>query len=190
MTDHNQFNNSNNNQHQDPHTTQQNDPYREQAFTDPFAPGSANDMDRPPLKHSGIGIAAFVISLVALLMIVIGIVVISVSIGNLGNDDSLIQEIERISTSYGEGQEAEMGAELMESDEFGSAIATFMIAGILLLGSLAVAFVGLILGIIGVASRERRKTFGIIGLVINGLILLGTVGLVVISISIGAMGAV
>jgi hypothetical protein len=166
------------------------DPYRQQHFADPFAPGSPGTMEPPRLKHSGIGIAAFVLSLVALLMIAIGIVVATVSVGNIGSDDSFLLEMERIAGSYGEGQEAEMGAELMESEAFGSAIAVFMIAGILLLGSLAVAFIGLILGIVGVASRERRKTFGIIGLVINALILLGTVGLVVISFSIGAMGAI
>jgi hypothetical protein len=192
MNDNNRNNDDNQSVHpQDGNQTRHQDPYREQLFADPFAPGSASTMEPPPrLKHSGIGIAAFVLSLIALLMIVIGIVIATVSVGNIGSDDSLLQEIEQITGSYGEGQEAEMGAELMESEAFGSAIAVFMIAGILLLGSLAVAFIGLILGIVGVASRERRKTFGIIGLVINALILLGTVGLVVISFSIGAMGAI
>lgn len=192
MNDNNRFDNDQANQNQihDNNQAADQDPYREQLFTDPYASGSTAAMERPPLKHSGIGIAAFVLSLIALLMIVIGVVVAATSVGNLGSDDSLRQEMERITSSYGEGQEAEIGAALMESEAFGSAIAVFMIAGILLLGSLAIAFIGLILGIVGVASRERRKTFGIIGLVINALILLGTVGLVVISFSIGALGAI
>lgn len=190
MNDNNRYDNDQTNQMQNNNQSPDHDPYRAQLFTDPNASGSTTSLEQPPLKHSGIGIASFVLSLIALLMIVIGIVVAATSVGDLGSDESWLQEMDRITNSYGAGQEAEIGAALMESETFGSAIAVFMIAGIMLLGSLALAFIGLILGIVGVASRERRKTFGIIGLVINALILLGTVGLVVISFSIGAMGAI
>lgn len=188
MNDNNRFDHDQTNQNQNMNQGPNHDPYREQLFTDPHASGSTA-LEQPPLKHSGIGIASFVLSLVALLLIVVGIVVAATSVGDLASDDSLLQEIERIESSYGVGQESEMIAAFMESEAFGSAIAVFMIAGILLLGSLALAFIGLILGIVGVASRERRKTFGIIGLVINALILLGSVGLVIISFVIGAPGS-
>ncbi|MDQ6418303.1 hypothetical protein RB620_02520 [Paenibacillus sp. LHD-117] len=164
--------------------TDSNDHYTEQAFSSP------PPHQEGPLKHSGLGIASFVISLVALLLIVIGIIIAATNVSGMMDDESMLTEIERITQTYEEGQEAEMGTELLESEEFGGAIMGFMAAGLMMLASIALAFVGLILGIIGVASKLRRKTFGVIGLVLNALILLGTVGLFIASFAIGAMNAV
>lgn len=184
MNDNNQWNDPNQaNNHNPIHDHNQHPEHAYSAFP-PIPPEQA------PLKHSGIGIASFVISLTALLLIVIGVIVAVVSAGSIADDQGLLSEIESIAGSYGTGQETEMATELMESEAFKGAIISFAIAGIIALAAIGLAFVGLILGIVSAASRQRRKTFGIIGIVLNALILLGTVGLFVASIALSTFSAV
>ncbi|WP_214630457.1 hypothetical protein [Paenibacillus agaridevorans] len=184
MTDNNQSENRpfDNNQyrehdHSQPHA---------QPFGSPFQP---LEPDTEIHKHSGIGIASFVLALVAVLLVVIAIIIAVVGARGLAEDQSLLTELENFANLYGPGQETELGNALMDSEIFGEFIATFLFAGVLMLGSLALAFVGLILGIVSAASRKRKKTFGIIGLVLNGLFVVGTIGLFIATIALG-MGSV
>ncbi len=101
------------------------------------------------LRHSGVGIASFVISLVAGLLLVIMIGVCSYL----------------VASRHGEVNE--------ESPE---AVAV----GLTMLGSLFAELVALVLGIIGLAQRDRKKIFAILGTVFSGLALLGLGGLLLL----------
>lgn len=132
--------------------------------------------EQPPLKHSGLGIASFVISLVSLLLIVIGIIMATVFVAQISADEDFIASLEEMSNSFLNDPES-YNSDFNVSDELASSFVVIIIAVIMMFGSVAISFIGLILGIIGVASRQRRKTFGIIGLILNGIIVLGAFGL-------------
>lgn len=97
------------------------------------------------LKHSGPGIASFVISLVAL----VGYIVSFVFAGAMAT--SILNELGEITPD--------------SSQAF-----LFLGSAVLILSALNV--IGVVLGIIGISLRNRRKIFGIIGTIINGIIIL------------------
>lgn len=69
------------------------------------------------------------------------------------------------------------------------AIIPFMVVGFIIIAAIGVAFVGLVLGIIGAFSKTRRKVFSIIGIVLNGIIFVGAIALIFIGLAIGATNA-
>ncbi|CAM2973118.1 hypothetical protein PASE110613_10160 [Paenibacillus sediminis] len=117
-------------------------------------------MEQPEkLKFSGLGIASFVLSLVGIL----GSIVCSVIVGVLVAD--------HIS---GNSLDMDMGATDGQLMSIG-----FTAIGFLFFILLNV--IGLVLGIIGLAMKNRKKVFAIVGTVLNSLVILGIALLVMIS---------
>lgn len=142
----------------------------EQTYDNPYASRpsfkSPPPRENQPLKQSGLGIASFILALVTVLLVVGAFISAAVFASNVSDDpQAFLNELENIN-----------------GEALPSNIVPILIAGFCMLASVGVAIIGLILGIIGAASRTRRKTFAIIGIVLNGLIVLGTVGLVIIGL--------
>lgn len=96
-------------------------------------------------KHSGPGIASFVISLVTLLGYAISFLIVG------GMASSIMNEAGNLSTDSSQ---------------------SIMFLGLSVLVLAALNVIGVVIGIIGISLRKRRKVFGIIGTIINGLIIL------------------
>ncbi|EXX91672.1 hypothetical protein BG53_08740 [Paenibacillus darwinianus] len=117
----------------------------------------------PARKQSGLGIASFIIGIVCMFALIASIAIATASVMDFVSPDGTFDE------------------SMMESQGMG-ALMTVAIVG---MGSLALSFAGLILGIIGCVQKNRRKTLAIIGLILNGLLLVGFVGLMVIGFAMG-----
>ena len=104
------------------------------------------------LKHSGLGIASFILSLIAGVEIFTMVVIAGVMAAQspAGIDEHSPEAI---------------------------------IVGSFLCGGAALLLVGLGLGIAGVLQRNRKKIFGILGLVFNALIVIGLLTLFAIGIA-------
>ncbi len=101
------------------------------------------------MKHSGVGIAAFVISIV---------------VGVLEFFLTLLAGYMEMSTPGG----------ISETDPMAAVL------GLLLLGGLLLAFVGVGLGIGTLFQKDKKKIFGILGLIFSSVILLGMGGLMLL----------
>jgi hypothetical protein len=110
----------------------------------------------PTPRHSGPGIASFVIALlvgVAVLILVVAAGVIEASTpGGMDEESPVVIAI-----------------------------------GLGIFAAVFGALIGGVLGIVGVAQGDRRKTFAVLGLVLNGLVVVGLVFLVIIGLA--AQGA-
>ena len=71
------------------------------------------------------------------------------------------------------------GVELDENSPTAMAVGLLFILGILL------NVIGVILGLVSVFDGNRKRLFGILGLIFNGLIVLGVIGLVVLGLAVG-----
>ncbi|GLX65696.1 hypothetical protein [Paenibacillus glycanilyticus] len=152
----------------DPHNSSPANP--EQPYDNPYASRPEQPFapvrDNEPMKQSGLGIASFILALVTVLLVVGSIIGVTVFVSSVADDaQGFLNEMET-----------------MEGDSLPSDFVPILIAGLCILASIGVAIVGLILGIIGAAQKNRRKVFAIIGIVLNGLIVLGTAGLVIIGL--------
>lgn len=132
--------------------------------TPAFSESPENDLQHhPPVsKHSGLGIASFIISLVAIILIIVGISIItstSADIPDTQDPDILAEEIQQIVEDYPE-------------------IAIAFLIGIF---GFFVMFIGAILGIISLFNKQRKKLYPILGTIINGLPIL----FIIISLMIG-----
>ena len=105
-------------------------------------------------KHSGPGIASFIVGLLSMLSIIIGIIVMAVGLTDYIDDNGVLL--------------------IPDPNEFAADAA--ILAGILLyfLG-LLLSVVGIVLGIVGCVIRNRRRVFAVTGLVLSGLVVLGTI---------------
>lgn len=139
----------------------------------------------PPKKHSGLGIAAFILSLISIACFIIAIVLVVAFSTQLyaGNED-LYNELLEWTDSYSAGTGAE--PDFAGSEALGGMVASVLGAVILLFGSVALAFIGLILGLIGAFAKTRKRVFAIIGTVLNGLIVVGSIGFLIISLTAAA----
>lgn len=100
--------------------------------------------------QSRLGVASFIIGLVSILgMLGTILMMFSSSIPALPADGSIPDFTQENAAEY----------------------LPLVIAGLLILLVLIISVVGFVLGIIGLAVKHRRKTFGIIGVVLNGLLL-------------------
>lgn len=114
-----------------------------------------------PLKHSGPGIASFVIALVSVAGYIVGFIVA--------------------------GSVLASAIEMYGPDLTPDSSQAFLLLGIIMLALLALNVVGTVVGIIGLVLRNRRKVFAIIGVILNALILL--LFMVLISAALAQVGA-
>lgn len=130
--------------------------YSQQGPNDPFNPEQPGK-----LKHSGLGIASFIMSILSLLAIVIGFVVIFASIIDMNESDlALLQDPAYIES-------------IMNGTAMPSFFISILIGGLLMMGSAVISFIGFILGCISLFMKQRRKIFGILGTIFNGLMCFG-----------------
>lgn len=103
---------------------------------------------QPPLKlkHSGPGIASFVISILSL----------------LGYGIFAAYSINVIA-QFGRNQLALTEANILQSG--------IIVVTLIFLGCIALNLIGTVVGVIGLALKNRKKTFAIIGTILNGLML-------------------
>lgn len=112
-------------------------------------PPESADINGIPLKHSGPGIASFVIGLVGFLGHLVTFVLMSLVLNN---------SIELLGSSISREELAIHPA--------------FVLGSLVFLVCLILNLIGLILGIIGLALKNRRKVFAVIGTILSGLLIL------------------
>lgn len=129
--------------------------HEEQPIKQPFTPiSSQSDV---PLKHSGLGIASFVMALVSIFSFV-GITIALIAwVGNTIDFSTFLNA---------EGKPTMTEEELIDT--------ITPILGYLVLFPLifVVVLIGLILGIVGLARRGTKKVFAVLGTVLNGFAIL------------------
>jgi hypothetical protein len=103
------------------------------------------------IKHSGLGIAAFIIAAAAIAFVFIGMILI------IGVGAATIQEI-------AEGT--------MTEDELITQAPMLIIGVLFFMFAVFAAFIGGILGIVALVQKNRKKLFAILGTIINWLIVL------------------
>ena len=123
-----------------------------QGQTPAFSPSPPEREDRP--KHSGPGIASFILGLISILAVIIAIFIIAAG---------LVDYID------------ENGVFFMPDPEELAGDASFLGGSLLYLLGVLIAVVGVVLGIVGCVIRNRRRVFAILGLVLNGLVAVGTI---------------
>lgn len=145
-----------------------------------FSPVQPVGFDQP-LKHSGLGITSFVIAIVSVLLIIVGSLMIGSSVSEFTNNEDLLNEMFSLTEQYQD--QTELGNKIMENEEFKGAITSMIAAMVLFVGAVGLAFLGLIFGLIAVFAKNKRKVFGIIGLILNGLVFVGAIGLFIIGLA-------
>lgn len=120
--------------------------------------------------QSRMGIASFVIGILATLLIIVGIVIV-VAFGG-----------QAIGTNPQELTPQELQQNLENSP---GATAALGIAGLGFFLSPLLYLIGLALGIAGLIQRRRKKLFSWLGTALNGLILLAIVGLFALGAALG-----
>ncbi|MFB9279096.1 hypothetical protein [Cohnella cellulosilytica] len=121
----------------------------------PFSPVEGHSYQ--PLKHSGLGIASFVLSLVG----IVSFVILTIVIMSL-----MFQAIDITQFIDENGNQLMTEQEIL--DKFQPYIGYLVLYPLLIL----VILVGLILGIVALARPGYKKVFAILGTVFNGLPLL------------------
>lgn len=120
--------------------------------------------------HSRMGIASFVIAILAILGIILFFVIgFSVASSAIGPDPQSFDP-----TSIGPDSPL---------------ATTFFFLSLLFLVSVLITVVGLGLGIAGLIQRRRRKLFAALGTALNGLIVLGVASLIVLALAVGGAAA-
>ncbi|WP_336760767.1 hypothetical protein [Paenibacillus sp. USHLN196] len=155
MDNHNSYNSGSNNTDQNANHADQ---YNNNIY-EPYPP----DYERQPLaplKHSGPGIASFVIGLLAilgyLLIFFIATMAVNESIGVLTP---------------------------LQAEELALHPAVIL-ASLAILVCLILNLVGSILGIIGLVLKNRKKVFAMIGTILNGIMILLFVGLILVGMTL------
>lgn len=140
---------------------EQQNTYEQAGSNDPFATNPADPTD-PVLirtKHSGPGIASFVIGLVALLGFILTFFLATIALSSaLGTITQPVQ-VEEIALHP-----------------------AVLMASLFILVCLVLNLAGLILGVIGLVLRNRKKVFPIIGTILNGIMILTFAGLILAGI--------
>lgn len=161
-------------QAQDSSFNNQQQPYNSYPAQDPyFTPSS---MPPQKLKHSGLGITSFIFSLLAVLVIIIGIIVMVSSISNLSITDlDLMSDPAYVEDLILNG-----------NGTIPSAFIGVIVGVVLMFSSGFFGFIGIIFGIISLFMKNRRKIFGTLGTIFNGVLLVG--GFIFFIISLLAAG--
>jgi len=108
---------------------------------------------RPAMKHSGPGIASFILGLLGILSAIVGLLVIFVTLADYATPN---------------------GLNIPDSEEL-AANAAVAVGALLYLLSLLLSLVGIVLGIVGCVIRNRRRIFAVLGLVFSAIVTVGTV---------------
>ncbi|MFC5653807.1 hypothetical protein ACFPYJ_32790 [Paenibacillus solisilvae] len=132
----------------------------------PFSPY----VEEQRVTQSKLGIASFIIGLISIILFVIGIIIVSTFImdQNFSNSNSLQREIQ----------------DSIEKNDF-STYVPLVLGALMMIASAGISIIGLILGIVGVCSRNKRKVFSILGIVLNVLLPVGVIGLFLTGILLG-----
>lgn len=120
-------------------------------------------------RHSRMGIASFVISIlvvVAILALVVGAPLV------LSSTDALDPQ------SFDP-------ADPQSIDLSNPAIIALQVIGLGFIVGVLLSFVGFGLGVAGLIQRRRKRLFAIVGAVLNGLVILGVVVLILLAIIVG-----
>lgn len=141
------------------------------AYQNPYA---TNQPSAQKLKHSGVGIAGFVISLTAILAGILCVVFIFAGTFNFLNENETNTELLTDPTVVNE---------MLLNGELGSGMTLIIVGSLLMFAALGLAFIGVILGIVALIQKNRKKVFSILGVVFNGFILLGFVLLMLIGLA-------
>jgi len=144
--------------------------------------GSSGDINHQPstsyqpyteqggkLKHSGLGIASFILSMLGLLATVIAFIVIFASIFDMNEQDILLL------------QDRDYVESIINGSEFPPFFISILIGGLLMMGSAVLSIIGFILGCISLFIKQRRKIFGILGTIFNALFCFGGIILIFLS---------
>lgn len=134
-----------------------------QPVTEPYAPP----------KHSGLGIASFIMGIVGIL----GLIIVTTVIVNL------VSSTIDLSTLVDAN-----GNPTMTEEEVIAAFTPILPYVIMFPLFFVIHFIGLILGIIGLARAGYRKMYAVIGTILNGVVLLLALLLLVISLAAGFSG--
>ncbi|MEV5030083.1 hypothetical protein [Paenibacillus sp. LPE1-1-1.1] len=147
---------------------------------DPFGskPIFSNEpiVNNGPKKQSGLGIAAFIIGLVSVVLLIIAFV----------SGSSFTDQIADSNLTLANPEDtAAFQASIEALGE--TVLASFVIAIACIFGAGFLAFIALILSIVAACSSKRRKMFGVIGIVLNVLVIVGAISL--FFAGIGALAA-
>lgn len=123
-------------------------------------------------RHSRLGIASFVVGMLAFVIMVILFVVFGVLLSSLLEGVNL-QDPQSIDPQSLQNEPGAVGLAL---------------ASLGILGSLLLFVVGLALGVAGIFQRRRKRLFAVLGTLGNGLVLLAFVLLFVLGIALGGVG--
>lgn len=166
----NERNNPNDDQRN--HSSEQSSKEPNQPVYEPYAQAPVLSDPSPiptgPPKQSGLGIASFIISLVAVVFIIAAFVCGFMFADQIANNEIIFNQPSDIETL----------------DE--ATLIPVMLTGLFIIAAIGVALIGLILGIIGACFKNRRKTFSVIGIVLNGLIVIGAAAVVIIGLAMSA----
>ena len=135
-----------------------------------FEEAQAPIQEKPEkLKHSGLGIASFILALASGLTFIIGMIM---SVMSVMGDNGIIS-----STMDPNNVEAIESA-MMNSD----AMVGIMVAGFIIMFAGLLSFIGLVLGIIGLIIKNRKKVFAIIGTIMNAIPVILTIVFTIIGL--------
>lgn len=122
-------------------------------------------------RHSRMGIASFVIS------ILVALVILALVVGA-----PIL-----ISSSEGFDPQTFDPADPQSIDLPSSTLIALQAIGLGFILGVLLSFVGLGLGVAGLIQRRRKKIFAVIGAVLNGLVVLGVVSLILLAVAMGGV---
>ncbi|MGX1827615.1 hypothetical protein ACWIE6_05160 [Paenibacillus taichungensis] len=153
----NQNNQNNHHPDQSGSATDYSEPHHDNLFT-PY-PSDLEDPSMGRLKHSGPGIASFVIGLVSIIGYMLTLVIATMAINSTIGVVTTPIQVEEIALHP-----------------------AVVLASLAVLVCLILNLAGLILGVIGLILKNRKKVFAIIGTILSGVMILAFAGLIIAGI--------
>ncbi|MFE6072860.1 hypothetical protein ACFVQB_00110 [Paenibacillus sp. NPDC057886] len=153
----NQNNQNNHHPYQSGSSTDYSDPNHDSLFT-PY-PSALEDPSVGRLKHSGPGIASFVIGLVSIIGYMLTLFIATMAINSAIGVVTTPIQVEEIALHP-----------------------AVVLASLAILVCLILNLAGLILGVIGLILKNRKKVFAIIGTILSGVMILAFAGLIIAGI--------
>lgn len=138
---------------------------KNEQFVNPSAFSPIHDPAGSPIKHSGLGIASFVLSMISIVSFVILTIVIFSLITSAIDFTAIVDENNN---------------RLMTDEEIIDKIGPYVGYLVLYPLLLIIVLIGLILGLVALAKPGYKKVFAVLGTIFNGLPLLFIVILMII----------